>query len=93
MADTRMSLRSTHSADVRIALAVNGHVVSVAKLGPGFVVLRNPVPHPPADAELTLSIDGHEERWRVELIDGIRVGGGDTRFRSTSGHVNGTAGG
>jgi hypothetical protein len=91
--DTRKTTGSGHSADVRIALAVNGHVFSVAELGPGFVVLRNPVPHPPADAELTLSIDGDERRWRVELIDGIRAGGGDTRFRSTSGHVNGTAGG
>jgi hypothetical protein len=91
--DTRSTTRGGHSADVRIALAVNGHVFSVAKLGPDFVVLRNPIPHPPAEAELSLSIDGHEERWRVELIDGILAGGGDTRFRSCSGHANGTAGG
>jgi hypothetical protein len=91
--DTRPTTGSGHSADVRIALAVNGHVFSVAELGPGFVVLRNPIPHPPADAELTLSIDGYERRWRVELIDGIQAGGGDTRFRSTSGHGDSTAGG
>jgi hypothetical protein len=91
--DTRPTTGIGHSADVRIALAVNGHVFSVAKLGPGFVVLRNPIAHPPADAELTLSIDGYERRWRVELIDGIVPGGGDTRFRSYSGHVNSTAGG
>jgi hypothetical protein len=87
-----MTVRSTHSADVRIELTVNGHVFSVAALGPNFVVLRNPVAHPSGEAELSLSIDGHEERWRVELIDGILPGGGDTRFRSLSGHVNGTAG-
>jgi hypothetical protein len=81
-----------HSADVRIDLAVNGHVFSVAKLGPDFLVVRNPVAHPPSEAEITLSIDGHEQRWRVELIDGILAGGGDTRFRSCSGHVNGKAG-
>jgi hypothetical protein len=80
-----------HSAEVRIALAVNGHVFSVAELGPNFVVLRNPIPHPPAEAELSLSIDGHEERWPVELIDGIVPGSGDTRFRSCSGRVNGSA--
>jgi hypothetical protein len=91
--NTRSTTRGGHSADVRIDLAVNGHVLSVAKLGPGFVVLRNPIPHPPAEAELTLSIDGYERRWRVELIDGIRAGGGDTRFRSCAGHVNGTADG
>jgi hypothetical protein len=83
----------SHSADVRIALAVNGYVFSVAKLGPDFVVLRNPLPHPPAEAELSLSIDGHEERWRVDLIDGIVPGGGDTRFRSCAGQVNRTASG
>ncbi len=85
-----MSVRSTHSADVRIELTVNGQVFSVASLGPNFAVLRNPVAHPPGEAELMLSIDGHEERWRVELIDGILAGGEDTRFRSCSGHVNGT---
>lgn len=76
-----------------MSLAVNGHVFSVAELGPDFVILRNPVAHPPAEAELSLSIDGHEERWRVDLIDGIVPGGGDTRFRSCSAHVNGTTGG
>lgn len=91
--DTRNSTRGGHSADVRIGLAVNGYTFSVAKLGPNFVVLRNPVPHPPAEAELSLSIDGHEERWRVELVDGIVPGGGDTRFRSCTGHVNSTTGG
>lgn len=86
-----MTVRGTHSADVRNALAVNGHVFSVAELGPDFVVLRNPIPHPPAEAGLSLSIDGHEERWRVELIDGIVADGGDTRFRSWAGQVNGTS--
>jgi hypothetical protein len=57
------------------------------------VVLRDPIPHPPAEAELSLSIDGHEDRWRVELIDGIVAGGGDTRIRRRSAHVNGTSGG
>jgi hypothetical protein len=89
--DTRYTTRGGHSADVRIALAVNGHVFSVAQLGPDFVVLRNPVPHPPAEAELSLSIDGQEERWRVHLIDGILVDGGDTRFCSSTGAVNGTS--
>jgi hypothetical protein len=88
-----MTIRSTHSADVRIELTVNGHVFLVAKLGPDFVVLRNPIAHPPAEAELMLAIDGDVRRWRVELIDGIVPGGGDTRFRSCSGHVNASVGG
>jgi hypothetical protein len=91
--ETRITTRGGHSADVRIALAVNGHVFNVAELGPDFVVLRNPLPHPPAEAEITLSIDGQVERWQVELLDGIVADGGDTRFRSCVGQVNGTAGG
>ena len=63
----------------------------MAELGPGFVVLRNPIPHPPAEAELTLSIDGYERHWRVELIDGIVPDGGDTRFRRCSEHLNDTS--
>lgn len=90
--DARISTSGGHSSDVRIALAVNGHVFSVAELGPSFVVLRNPIAHPPAEAELMLSIDGNERRWQVELVDGILASGGDTRIRSCAAHVNGTAG-
>lgn len=60
-----------HSADVRIQLHVNGHDLPVAQLGPDFLILRSPVDHPPADAEITMSIDGHQTRWRVRLVDGI----------------------
>jgi hypothetical protein len=92
MITSRMTTRGGHSSDVRMALAMNGHVFSVAKMGPGFVVLRNPIAHPPAEAELSLSIDGNERRWRVELVDGIAADGGDVRIRSCGGQVNGTAG-
>ena len=63
-----------HSADVRVHLHVNGYILSVAQLGPSFLVLRNPMDHPPCEAEITLSIDGSEERWAVHLTDGIQVG-------------------
>ena len=63
-----------HSADVRIQLYLNGNVLPVAQLGPDFLVLRKPIDHPAADAEIALSIDGHEERWRVRLEDGIKSG-------------------
>jgi hypothetical protein len=63
-----------HSADVRIHLHVNGYILPVAQLGPSFLVLRNPMDHPPCEAEITLSIDGSEERWAVHLTNGIRVG-------------------
>lgn len=85
--------RSSHSAEVRIRLAVDGRVFSVAQLGPGFVVLRDRIDHPPAAAEVRLSIDGDETRWPVELVDGIVAGERKTRIRGGLGHVNGLSAG
>ena len=82
-----------HSTKVRIRLAVNGHEYSVAQLGPGFVVLRDPTAHPPGSAEVRLSIDGDETRWPVELVEGIVDGQRKTRIRGGGGHVNGQTGG
>jgi hypothetical protein len=87
--DAQITQSHGHSADVRIDLAVNGHVLSVAELGPGFVVLRDAIDHPPANAEITMSIDGHFQQWQVELIDGIMAGQRDTRIRSIPTHLNG----
>lgn len=61
----------SHSADVRIELRLNGYALPIAQLGPGFLVLRSPVEHPPADGEIYMSIDGAESRWRVRLAEGI----------------------
>jgi len=65
---------SGHSADIRIQLSVNGHVLPVAQLGPDFLVLKNTVTHPPAVAEIAMWIDGHEARWQVRLVDGLIAG-------------------
>jgi hypothetical protein len=70
-----------HSADVRMDLHVNGHVLPIAQLGPDFLILRNPVDHPPTDAEIALSIDGHESRWPVRLQEGLSVSQRRTRIR------------
>jgi hypothetical protein len=69
-----------HSADVRIELCVNGHILPVSHLGPDFVVLKDTVEHPPAEAEIALSIDGDESRWRVRLPEGINSKQGKTRI-------------
>lgn len=65
--------RSTngHSADVRMRLFVNGHVLKIAQIGPQFLMLDHRIEHPPAEAEILMSVDGKEERWRVHLPDGI----------------------
>jgi hypothetical protein len=60
-----------HSADVRMSLSVNGDVLKISHLGPDFLILRNPVEHAPANAEIFLSIDGNESRWTVHLVNGI----------------------
>lgn len=63
-----------HSAIVRMELCVNGHVLPIAQLGPNFLVLENPIDHPPAEAEIGMWIDGREDRWRVRLAEGIKAG-------------------
>ncbi len=60
-----------YSADVRMQLNVNGFVLPIAQLGPDFIILRDRAAHPPAEAEIVLSIDGEESRWNVHLPDGI----------------------
>jgi hypothetical protein len=62
-----------YSADVRIHLLVNGAVLPVAQLGPDFLILRTPLDCPACEAEITMSIDGHESRWTVSLPEGIQV--------------------
>ena len=62
---------SHHSADVRMHLRLNGHVLPIAQLGLDFLVLETPFDHPPADAEIDMSIDGHESRWPVYLTNGL----------------------
>ena len=61
-------------------LHLNGHVLPIAQLGPDFLVLSNPIDHPPAEAEITLSIDGDESRWRVRLYEGVSPGRRRTRI-------------
>jgi hypothetical protein len=65
---------TVHSATVHIELTVNGFVLPVCQLGPNFLVLKTPIEQPPADAIISMSIDGREDRWRVRLPDGIQAG-------------------
>jgi len=62
-----------HSADIRIQLYVNGHILPIAQLGPDFLVLRKPIDLSPCEAEIAMSVDGRERRWRVRLPAGIRA--------------------
>ena len=55
-------------------LAVNGHILKIGQLGPEFVILEDPIDHPPGEAEILMSVDGLDTRWRVELTNGIVAG-------------------
>jgi hypothetical protein len=81
-----------HSAIVRMELYVNGLVLPIAQLGPNFLVLGNPIDHPPVDAEIGMWIDGREERWRVRLADGIKAGQRKTSISRAAGNNGSTAG-
>lgn len=63
-----------HSADVRMHLLLNGHVLRIAQMGPNFLLLDDTVEHPPANAEIVLSVDGQAERWTVRLPNGLHSG-------------------
>lgn len=61
----------SYSADVQMELHVNGRVFDVGQLGPDFLILRDPIDHPPAQGEMMVAIDGQVKRWPVLLPDGI----------------------
>lgn len=73
-------LRRGYSADVRMHLHVNGHTFTIGQLGPDFIFLDDPTDHPPAQAEIEMSIDGRVRRWPVQLPDGLKAGKAATRI-------------
>jgi hypothetical protein len=88
-----MSMRNPkttgYSADVRMHLSLNGHVLKIAQLGPNFLVLKNATDHPPVDAEIAMCIDGQEDRWRVHLPEGTKSEQRKTAISKVP-HVNGS---
>lgn len=60
-----------HSADVQMHLSVNGHLLRIGHLGPDYVILDNPIDHSPADAEISMFVDGRQQRWRVRVVEGL----------------------
>jgi hypothetical protein len=81
-----------YSADVRMQLSVNGYVFVIGHLGPDFIILDNPVDHPPAEGEITMSIDGRERRWHVHLPAGIKAEQGETVISASLGGNGSTVG-
>lgn len=58
------------SADVQLELAVNGRRLPLAQIEPGQITLREAVELEPCRAEIVMTIDGHQHRWPVLLVDG-----------------------
>jgi hypothetical protein len=73
---------SGHSADVQMHLSVNGLVLRIGHLGPDYVLLDSAIDHPPSDAEISLSVDGKESRWRVKLVEGLSASQHRSRISS-----------
>jgi hypothetical protein len=60
-----------HSARARMELRLNGSVLNISHLGPDFLILAQPVDHPPAEAEIVMSVDGKQSRWSIRLPAGL----------------------
>ena len=69
MTETRNT--PSHSARVCMALHLDGLVLAISHLGPDYLILARPIDHPPAQAEIAMSVDGRERRWAVLLPAGL----------------------
>jgi hypothetical protein len=75
--------KRSFSADVEMELRVNGQIFKIGQLGPDFLILTNPIDHPPAGGQITVSIDGDVTTWPVRLPDGVATD--KVRTRITTG--------
>jgi hypothetical protein len=68
------SSQGGHSAQVNMKLLVNGSSIPVAQMGPDFLLLKETIEHPPANASIVMRVDDSERRWDVRLPNGISLG-------------------
>jgi hypothetical protein len=80
----------SHSAHVRMELRLNGWVLPISHLGPDYLILKEPVDHPPAQAEIVMSIDGTLSQWAVQLPAGLSVASRRTRILPCLSESNGS---
>jgi hypothetical protein len=74
MAAKLMTSWGGHSARVTLQLLVGGGSMTVAQMGPDFLLVDEPIPHPPANAIVVMRVDESERRWNVHLPHGISPG-------------------
>lgn len=65
---------SGYSSDVRGWLVVDGQRFTLAQVGPGFCILREPRQLSEGRAEVQIEIDGHLDRQAVLLSRGTPAG-------------------
>jgi hypothetical protein len=52
-------------------LVVDGASLPIAQMGPDFLLLDEPIDHPPCEATILFCVDDSERRWPVRLPDGL----------------------
>jgi hypothetical protein len=54
-----------------MALGVGNLSLAVLQIGEDFLLLDEPVNHPPAQARMVMRVDDSERQWAVRLPEGI----------------------
>ena len=52
-------------------LLVNGASLPIAQMGTDFLLLDQPIDHPPGEATVVFTVDGSERSWPVRLPEGL----------------------
>jgi len=65
------SPKSGYSATVEMFLDIDGVRHDVSHMGSEFVILAQPVNHPPCEGVVGLTVDGRLKQWPVRLPDGL----------------------
>ncbi len=55
-------------------LLIGGASLPIAQMGPDFLLLDQPIDHPPGEATIVFSVDDNERRWPVRLPEGLSAG-------------------
>ena len=82
-----MNMRSSspktgYSASVEISLQLGDEVLSVAQMGPGFIILSTPCDRQSSTGIVRLVVDGRASEWPVSLPEGIAANTPRVRLES-----------
>ena len=67
----QLASQGGHSSRVNMRLLFNGHSLPVAQIGPDFILVDQPVNHPPTAASVIFQVDDNARRWEVQLPAGV----------------------